>query len=148
MNPVAEAALLHNTLLLATLLFGIGLVGVLARRNMIVVGLSLEIMLQAVCISLVAWGRFHHDTGGPVFVLALVAVIASQAIIAVALGRMLYRSAGTFDLTHWSQLREVNGPLRLGSIWRWRPSGLVHSYALLMVLGVLLLLGLLVVVNA
>lgn len=137
--PMAEAELLHNSLVVAALLFGIGVVGVLARRNMIVVGLACEVMLQGVSISLVAWGRFHQDAGGQVFVLGIIAVMASQLAIAVAIGRALARSAGTLDLTRWQQLREESGPLRFG--WRWLPSGAIHYYALLMVLGVLILLG-------
>ena len=60
-----EYALLHNYLVVGALLFGIGLIGFLSRRNMIVMFLSAEMMLQGVSLSLVAWGRFYNDFGGP-----------------------------------------------------------------------------------
>jgi multisubunit Na+/H+ antiporter MnhC subunit len=59
-----EVALLDNYLIVGAMLFGIGMIGFLSRRNMIVMFLSVEIMLQGVSLSLVAWSRFHNDFGG------------------------------------------------------------------------------------
>ena len=59
-----EVALLQNYLLIGALLFFMGMVGFLVRRNMIVVFLCVEMMLQGVSMSLVAWGRYHMDWGG------------------------------------------------------------------------------------
>ena len=56
-----EIALLHNYLIVGALLFGIGLIGFLTRRNMIVMFLSAEMVLQGVSLSLVAFSRFHND---------------------------------------------------------------------------------------
>ena len=64
-----EAALLHNSLLVGAALFSIGLVGFLCRRNMIVMFLSAEMMLQGVSVSLVAWGRWHNNWDGQVLVI-------------------------------------------------------------------------------
>ena len=50
--------------MLWVMLFGIGMVGFLSRRNMILMFLAVEMMLQGVSVSLVAWGRFHNDLGG------------------------------------------------------------------------------------
>ena len=61
-----ELALLENYLIVGALLFGIGLVGFFSRRNMIVMFLSAEMMLQGISVSLVAWSRFHNDWGGDV----------------------------------------------------------------------------------
>ena len=64
-----EIAILDNYLIVGALLFGIGMIGFLSRRNMIVMFLSAEIMLQGVSLSLVAWGRFHNDFGGQMLVI-------------------------------------------------------------------------------
>ena len=57
-----EIALLNNYLLVGAVLFGVGLIGFVSRRNMIVMFLSAEIMLQGVSLSLVAWSRFRNDS--------------------------------------------------------------------------------------
>jgi NADH-quinone oxidoreductase subunit K len=64
-----ELALLEKNLFVGALLFGIGLVGFFSRRNMIVMFLSVEMMLQGVSVSLVAWGRYHNDWGGQMLVI-------------------------------------------------------------------------------
>ena len=66
---MGEMQLLYNYLVVGALLFGIGLIGFLSRRNMIIMFLAAEMMLQGVSVSLVAWGRFHNDWGGQVLVI-------------------------------------------------------------------------------
>ena len=78
-------ALLDNYLIVGAMLFGIGLIGFLSRRNMIVMFLSAEMMLQGVSLSLVAWSRFHNDFGGQMLVMFIIAVAACEAAIALAL---------------------------------------------------------------
>ena len=56
-----EITLLNNYLIVGAVLFGIGMIGFVSRRNMIVMFLSAEIMLQGVSLSLVAWSRFRND---------------------------------------------------------------------------------------
>ena len=84
-----EAALLHNSLILGAVLFGIGMVGMIVRRNMIVMFLCAEMMLQGVSLSLVAFGRYHNDWGGQMLVLFIITVAACEAGIAMALILML-----------------------------------------------------------
>ena len=103
-----ELALLYNYLLVAGMIFGIGVVGFVARRNMIVMFLSAEMMLQGISLSLVAWGRFHNDWGGQIVVLFIIAVAACEAAIALALLLMLYRRAASLDILAWQRLREDN----------------------------------------
>jgi NADH-quinone oxidoreductase subunit K len=107
---VAEVQLLHNYLWVGAMLFGIGLVGFLARRNMIVMFLAAEMMLQGVSISLVAWGRYHNDWGGQMLVLFILTVAACEAAIALALVTMLYQRSGKLDIAFWQHLREANQP--------------------------------------
>lgn len=108
MSP--EIALLNHYLVVGALLFGIGLIGFLSRRNMIVMFLALELALQGVSLSLVALSRFHNNFAGQVLVVFIVAVAACEAAIALALVLMLFRSSGKLDVAAWQQLREADQP--------------------------------------
>lgn len=105
-----ETALLNSYLIVGAVLFGLGLVGFLSRRNMIVMFLSAEMMLQGVSLSLVAWGRFYNDFGGQMLVLFIIAVAACEAAIALALILSLYRRRESLDIALWQELREDNLP--------------------------------------
>jgi NADH-quinone oxidoreductase subunit K len=105
---VQEYALLQNYLVVGALLFGIGMIGFLSRRNMILMFLSAEMMLQGVSLSLVAWGRFHNDFGGQVLVIFIIAVAACEAAVALAMFLMLFRRRGSLDIVLWQDLRESN----------------------------------------
>lgn len=107
---MAESLLLQRYLLIGALLFGIGLVGFISRRNMIVMFLAAEMMLQGISISLVAWGRFHNDWGGQVLVIFILTVAACEAGIALALVLMLYHRGGSLDIALWQNVREANQP--------------------------------------
>jgi NADH-quinone oxidoreductase subunit K len=108
--PSQELALLENYLFIGAMLFGIGLVGFLARRNMIVMFLAAEMMLQGVSVSLVAWGRYHNDWGGQVLVIFIIAIAACEAAIALVLVLMLFQRTGRLDVAAWDELREANQP--------------------------------------
>jgi len=103
-----ELHLLYNYLIVGGLLFSIGLVGFLSRRNMIIMFLAAEMMLQGVSVSLVAWGRFHNDWGGQILVIFILTVAACEAAIALALVSMLFQRAGNLDIAFWQNLREAN----------------------------------------
>lgn len=105
-----ELALLYNYLIVGALLFGIGLTGFLSRRNMIVMFLAVEMMLQGVSVSLVAWGRFYNDFGGQILVFFIITVAACEAAIALAMTLMLFRRRGSLDIALWQDLREANQP--------------------------------------
>jgi NADH-quinone oxidoreductase subunit K len=105
-----EIASLHSYLAVGAMLFGIGLIGFLSRRNMIVMFLSAEMMLQGVSLSLVAWGRYHRDLSGQMLVIFIIAVAACEAAIALALVLMLFERKGNLDIAKWQELRESNQP--------------------------------------
>lgn len=105
---MSEVALLENYLLVGALLFGIGLVGFFTRRNMIVMFLCAEMMLQGVSVSLVGWGRFHNDWGGQMLVIFILTVAACEAAIALAVVLTLFHQRGSLDIAIWQQLREEN----------------------------------------
>ncbi len=110
MNETVEQALLHNYLLVGALLFAIGMVGFVVRRNMIVVFLCAEMMLQGVALSLVGWSRYFNDWGGQMLTLFIITVAACEAAIALALILMLARQTGKLDLADWQDLREEGAP--------------------------------------
>ncbi|MBN2024771.1 MAG: NADH-quinone oxidoreductase subunit NuoK [Pirellulales bacterium] len=103
---MSETALLHHLLLVGAMLFGIGLVGFLSRRNMIVMFLSAEMLLQGVSVSLVGWSRLHGDLGGQALVLFVIAVAACEAAVALALVLVLYRRRGSLDVALWRAIHE------------------------------------------
>ncbi len=105
-----EVALLQNSLIIGAALFSLGLIGFLARRNMIVMFLSAEMMLQGVSVSLVAWGRWHNNWDGQVLVIFILTVAACEAAIALALMLMLFQRRGVLDIAAWDDLREANLP--------------------------------------
>ena len=103
MNP---AATLQNYLVVGAILFGLGMIGFLARRNFIIMFLSAEMMLQGVAINLVAFGRFRGNLQGQAFVLFVLTVAACEAAVALALILMLYRTRRSLDVSIWQELRE------------------------------------------
>lgn len=111
-----EVSLLYNYLIVGGLLFVLGLVGFLVRRNLIVVFLCAEMMLQGVSVSLVAWGRYHGSLGevgawgGQMLVLFIITIAACEAGIAMALVLMLARRSGNLDVASWQELREEGQP--------------------------------------
>jgi NADH-quinone oxidoreductase subunit K len=107
---MSEAALLQNSLLVGAALFCIGLVGFLSRRNMIVMFLCAEMMLQGVSVSFVAWGRWHNNWDGQVLVILILTVAACEAALALALFLMMFQRRGELDIAAWDELRESNLP--------------------------------------
>ena len=105
-----DDALLLGYLIVGAFLFGLGLIGFLSRRNMIVMFLCAEMMLQGVSVSLVAWGRYHNNWSGQILVIFILTVAACEAAIALALVLMLFQRSGTLDIAAWQRLRESNQP--------------------------------------
>ena len=102
MNP----ATLESYLLVGAVLFALGMVGFLTRRNLIIMFLSVEMMLQGVAINLVAFAKYRGDLGGQVLVLFILAVAACEAAIALALILMLYKRHKSLDVSLWQEMRE------------------------------------------
>jgi NADH:ubiquinone oxidoreductase subunit K len=91
--------LLNQFLLLAAALFCIGVYGVLARKNGMLVLMSIEIILNAVNINLVAFGALTDDVGGEVFALFTIAVAAAEVGIGLAIVLLMYRNRRSIDLS-------------------------------------------------
>ena len=88
-------------LIVGALLFGLGLVGFLSRRNLIIVFLSTELMFQGAVVNFVAFGRLHENLQGQSFALFLLAIAAVEASLALALVVLLFRRKGTLDVEVW-----------------------------------------------
>ncbi len=97
---------LANYLVVGAILFALGAIGFLTRRNLILMFLSAEMMLQGVALNLVAFARFHGNLHGQVFTLFLITVAACEAGIALALILMLYHQWKSLDVSVWQELRE------------------------------------------
>jgi NADH:ubiquinone oxidoreductase subunit K len=97
--------LLNQFLLLAAALFAIGVYGVLARRNGVLVLMSIELILNAVNINLVAFSAVRATVGGEVFALFIIAVAAAEVGVGLAMVLLLYRNRRSIDLTEIDQLR-------------------------------------------
>lgn len=102
MTPVG----LQSYLVLGAILFGLGAIGFLARRNLILMFLSAEMMVQGVAVYLLAFSRFRGNLGGQVLTLFMITVAACEAAIALALILMLYRRRKSLDVSLWQELRE------------------------------------------
>ena len=102
MSPVS----LHNFLAVGAILFALGAVGFLARRNLIIMFLSAEMMLQGVALNLVAFARYRGNLQGQAFTLFILTVAACEAAIALALILMLFRRRKSLDVSLWQDLRE------------------------------------------
>jgi NADH-quinone oxidoreductase subunit K len=98
---------LENYLIVGAILFALGMVGFLARRNMIIMFLSAEMMLQGVTVNLVAFGRYRGNLQGQAFILFILTVAACEAALALALIVVLYRTRRSLDVSLWQDLREA-----------------------------------------
>lgn len=97
---------LPHYLACAAVLFVLGLVGFLARRNLILMFLSVELMVQGVALNFVAFARFRGNLDGQSFVLFMLTVAACEAALALALILALYRTQASLDVSLWQNLRE------------------------------------------
>jgi len=84
-------------LLLSTVLFIIGAIGVMARRNTIILFMCIELMLNAVNLLLVAFSVLHKDASGQVFVFFIMAVAAAEVAVGLAILTMIYRNIKSID---------------------------------------------------
>ena len=107
---MTPSPLVLNGLVVGAMLFALGLVGILARRNLIVMFLSAELMLQGVSVSLVFWSRHHGDWGGHVLVIFVLTVAACEAAIALVFVLQAFARTGRLDAAAWQALRESNLP--------------------------------------
>ncbi len=96
---------LTHYLLLGAALFTVGLLGVLTRRNLIALIMSIELMLNAANINLVAFSQYLGQIAGSVMAVLVLALAAAEAAVGLAIGIYLYRRNGTIDVEQYHMLR-------------------------------------------
>lgn len=85
-------------LLLSGILFSIGVIGVLTRRNIIVIFMSIELMLNSVNLSFVAFAKYFNDMSGHIFVFMIMTVAAAEAAVGLAIIIAVFRNKETVNI--------------------------------------------------
>lgn len=96
---------LHHYLIVSALLFSLGLLGVVARRNLFVIFMGLELMLNAANLALVAFSRYHNNLNGQVMVFFVITVAAAEVAVGLALLVALYRKRQTAHVEDLTSLK-------------------------------------------
>ncbi len=102
---IIQTVPLLNYVLLASILFIIGIVGVLIRRNAIIIFMSIELMLNAVNLLLIAFSSYRADASGQVFVFFIMAVAAAEVAVGLAIIVMIYRNIRSIDVSLLDKLK-------------------------------------------
>lgn len=103
-NPISAVprALLEipqmHFVLLASLIFLVGIMGVLVRKNALIIFMSIELMLNAVNLLLITFSSYKSDPNGQIFVFFIMAVAAAEVAVGLAIIVMIYRNIKTIDL--------------------------------------------------
>ncbi len=96
---------LEHYLIVSALLFTIGVVGVIVRRNIIVVVMSIELMLNAANLAFVSFGRFLDSMDGQLIVFFVMAVAAAEAAVGLAIVILIYRNRESTDVDEMNLLK-------------------------------------------
>lgn len=96
---------LQHYLAVGAIMFCIGMVGFMARRNLIVMFLCTELMFQGVTINLIAFGHYHGNLAGQSFVIFVLVIAAAEASLALGLVVLLFRQRNTLDAEAWRDLQ-------------------------------------------
>lgn len=96
---------LNHYILLSAIIFAIGVMGVLIRRNAIVIFMSIELMLNAVNLLLTAFSAYRGDAAGQVFVFFIMALAAAEVAVGLAIIVMVYRNTSSIDINVLNKLK-------------------------------------------
>lgn len=96
---------LNHYIMLSAIIFSIGVIGVLVRRNAIVIFMSVELMLNAVNLLLTAFSVYSNDPSGQVFVFFIMALAAAEVAIGLAIIVMIYRNTNSIDINVLNRLK-------------------------------------------
>ncbi len=106
------SATIDPNLAVGAILFALGAVGVLTRRNLILIVLSAEMMLHGVALTLVTFSQMHGNNRGQIFTVFVLTVAACEAGLALSLILSLYQKNRTLDINLWTSIREPDiGPV-------------------------------------
>ena len=104
-SSILDTVHINNYLILSVILFCIGVMGVLFRRNTIIIFMCIELMLNAVNLLLVAFSTMHADPGGQVMVFFIMAVAAAEVAVGLAILVMIFRNVGGVDINLLNKLK-------------------------------------------
>lgn len=96
---------LENYVMLSIMLFCIGVIGILMRRNLIVVFLSIELMLNAINLMAASFSAYHNDPAGQAFVFFIMVVAAAEVAVGLAMLVMIYRNTKSIDINALNRLK-------------------------------------------
>jgi len=96
---------LSHYLILAAMLFAVGTLGVLTRRNILIIFLSIELMLNAVNLAFVSASRFLHNMDGQAIAFFVIAVAAAEAAVGLSILIAIYRARGTLNVDEVNIMR-------------------------------------------
>ena len=96
---------LNYFLILSAFLFCVGVYGVLARKNGVLVLMSVELMLNAVSINLIAFSAFQHNVSGQIFALFVITIAAAEVGVGLAIVLLIYRNLKSPDLDKIDELK-------------------------------------------
>ena len=96
---------LTHYLVLAALLFSIGVVGVIRRKNLLMLFFATEIMLNAVNVAFAALSSYMHDLTGQMFAFFIIAIAASEVAVGLGLLILIYKKYGTLDLDNFTIMK-------------------------------------------
>ncbi len=96
---------LNHYILLSAIIFTIGVIGVLIRRNAIIIFMSVELMLNAVNLLLAAFSAYSGDASGQVFVFFIMALAAAEVAVGLAIIVMVYRNTSSIDINILNRLK-------------------------------------------
>jgi NADH-quinone oxidoreductase subunit K len=102
---VFSAVPIQYYIYISAVLFSIGVLGVLFRRNAIIIFMSVELMLNSVNLLLVAFSTYHNDASGQVFVFFVMAVAAAEVAVGLAILVTIYRNVHSVDIDELKSLR-------------------------------------------
>jgi NADH:ubiquinone oxidoreductase subunit K len=97
--------LINEFLLLGAVLFCIGVYGVIARKNAVMVLMSIELILNSVNINLLAFSQLHNNLDGNVFALYIIAVAAAEVGVGLAMVLLIYRNRKSISLDELSEMK-------------------------------------------
>jgi NADH-quinone oxidoreductase subunit K len=105
LTSTLQAVPLNHYIWLCAIIFTIGVVGVLTRRNAIVIFMSIELMLNSVNLLLTAFSVHHNDPSGQVFVFFIMALAAAEVAVGLAIIVMVYRNTQSIDINVLNRLK-------------------------------------------
>ena len=96
---------LEHVIILSIIIFSIGIMGVLFRKNAIIIFMSIELMLNAVNLSLVGFSRYYNSVDGQVFVFLVMTLAAAEVAVGLAIIISLFRNKQTINIDEMNILR-------------------------------------------